>query len=249
MSELQWISIITDIFDHQKIRYLENLPDGDRIIVIWFKLLMLAGKCNDSGLIYLTKEIPYQPEMLASIMNRPVNIIQYALSEFVTLHMIDIRKSYIAIANWEKYQQKGVETIREKSRIRTQKWREKQKLLLCNVTGDVTVTEYSNSYSNSYSIFNYWNEKENLTTHSKFESHESEIKKTLKVYSIEQVQEAIDRYNRITALPNSLYSYKWALKDFLKRGLHKFVDDVPDENYIRKSFGKEVTPKPESPIL
>jgi predicted phage replisome organizer len=194
---------------------------------------MLAGKCNDSGLVYLTKEVPYQPEVLASIMNRPVSIVQFALQQFVTLRMIEIQDSYIAIANWEKYQQKGIDVVREKARIRQENYRNKRKELLSNVTNNVTVTDDSYSYSISNSLFKYWNEKENLITHSKIDQHLSEINKSLNIYSIEQIKSAIDRYNRVTALPNSLYSYKWTLKDFLKRGLHKFVDETPDSNFVK----------------
>ena len=49
MAEVKWIKITTDIFDDEKILLIESLPDSDSIIVIWFKLLCLAGKMNNSG--------------------------------------------------------------------------------------------------------------------------------------------------------------------------------------------------------
>ena len=39
MANVQWIKIVTNIFDNRKIRALESLPDGDTLLVIWFKLL------------------------------------------------------------------------------------------------------------------------------------------------------------------------------------------------------------------
>ena len=39
MAEVQWIKIVTDIFDDEKILLIENMPDADSMIVIWFKLL------------------------------------------------------------------------------------------------------------------------------------------------------------------------------------------------------------------
>ena len=49
MSDVKWIKICTDIFDDEKIILLETLPDSDSIIIIWFKLLCLAGKQNNKG--------------------------------------------------------------------------------------------------------------------------------------------------------------------------------------------------------
>ena len=64
MNEVRWIKLAADIFDNRKIRQIEALPDGDAIIVIWLKLLCLAGTINDGGLIYFTREIPYTEEHL-----------------------------------------------------------------------------------------------------------------------------------------------------------------------------------------
>lgn len=63
MAEVKWIKIATEIFDNRKIKQIENLPDGDSIIVIWFKLLCLAGNINDNGMVYFTQEIPYTEQM------------------------------------------------------------------------------------------------------------------------------------------------------------------------------------------
>ena len=47
MAEVKWIKIVTDVFDDEKILLIESLPEADSIIVIWFKLLCLAGKHKD----------------------------------------------------------------------------------------------------------------------------------------------------------------------------------------------------------
>lgn len=103
MSEVKWIKIITNIFDDEKIRLIETLPDADTILIIWFKLLVMAGKCNDSGIIYLARDLPYNVEMLSTIMRRPINTIRLALNEFEKLEMINIEKNYIKILNRDKY--------------------------------------------------------------------------------------------------------------------------------------------------
>ncbi|HBP9582646.1 TPA: phage replisome organizer N-terminal domain-containing protein, partial [Enterococcus faecium] len=52
MAEISWIKLKTTMFDDEKIRLIQAVPESDAIIVIWIRLLVLAGKTNDDGLIY-----------------------------------------------------------------------------------------------------------------------------------------------------------------------------------------------------
>ena len=135
MASIKWIKLFTDVFDNRKIKQIESLPDGDSIIVIWFKLLSLAGNINDSGFIYFTKEIPYTEQMLSTQFNRPLSTIQLAMRTFEQFEMIEIIDNIYHISNWEKYQNiEGMEKVREQTRQRVAKHREKQKALPSNVT-------------------------------------------------------------------------------------------------------------------
>ena len=139
MAEVKWIKITTDIFDNRKIKMLEAMPDGDTILVIWLKLLALAGTTNDNGLVYFTKDMPYTPQMLATAFNRPITTIELALKTFQEFGMIDIFDDIIQVSNWMKYQNvEGMDKIREQTRLRVARHREKQKLLTCNVIDNVT---------------------------------------------------------------------------------------------------------------
>ena len=53
MADVKWIKITTDIFDDEKILLIESLPDAYAIITVWFKLLCLAGKMNNSGVVMM----------------------------------------------------------------------------------------------------------------------------------------------------------------------------------------------------
>lgn len=134
---MKWIRIVTDIFDNRKIKQIESLPNGDSIIVIWLKILTLAGSINDSGFVYFTKEIPYTDQLLATAFNRPLATVQFALDIFQKFEMIEVVNDMIFISNWEKYQcVEGLSKIREQNRLRKQRQREKQKALAesCHVT-------------------------------------------------------------------------------------------------------------------
>lgn len=131
MAEISWIKLKTTMFDDEKIRLIQAAPESDAILVIWIRLLVLAGKTNDDGLIYIQRNMPYTDEMLATLFNKPVNTVRLALTTLGNFNMIDLGSDgVLAISNWEKHQNiEGMEKVREQNRLRKQRQREKQKML------------------------------------------------------------------------------------------------------------------------
>ena len=130
-ASISWIKITTNIFDDEKILLIESLPEADSIIVIWFKLLTLAGKCNNNGILMLNDSIPYTEEMLSTIFRRPLNTVRLAIETFEKFGMIVTLHDTITIPNWEKHQQtESLEKIREQTNNRVKAFRERQKMLL-----------------------------------------------------------------------------------------------------------------------
>lgn len=141
MSGVQWVKLSIGMFDNKKIKYLRGLPEGNNIVLIWIALLTMAGRCNANGMIFLTENIPYTIQMIAEEFKFQENTVLLALDQLERLGMITRNQDYLFISNWEKHQNiEGMDKIREKTRIRVAKHREKQKLLLSNVTSNVTVT-------------------------------------------------------------------------------------------------------------
>lgn len=138
MGEVKWIKIVTDIFDNRKIRQIEVMPDGDSILVIWFKLICLAGRINDNGLVYVTEDIPYTDEMLAAQFNRPLATVRLALNIFEKFKMIEIVDNFLCLPSWEKYQSTDkLEKMRSKHAERQARYRERKRLELAEVTSHV----------------------------------------------------------------------------------------------------------------
>ena len=134
MADVKWIKITTNVFDDEKMKLIDVLPERDAIIVIWFKLLTLAGKTNDNGKVYIMEQLATTDEVLATVFNRPITVVRLALQTFVKFRMIEMNE-HINIVNWEKHQNiEGLEKIREQTRKRVEKHREKQKQIKCNVT-------------------------------------------------------------------------------------------------------------------
>lgn len=142
MADVKWIKIVTDIFDDEKVRFIETMPNGDTIILIWFRLLCLCGKCNAGGFLMFTNKLAYTDEMLASIFNRDIKVIQMALKTFENLEMVEIVDNRLYIANWEKHQTlEKLEAKKLYDREYQRKKREEKKLLLENRT---TIVRASN---------------------------------------------------------------------------------------------------------
>ena len=142
MADVKWIKLSTSLFDNRKIKQIERMPEGDAIVVIWLKLLVLAGNVNDGGYVYFTNEIPYTEQLLSTEFNRPLPVIQLALTTFQKFGMIEIVEDVIHISNWEKYQSVDRMTeLREYNRLAQQKSREKRKLLAA--VNDVSMTSQS----------------------------------------------------------------------------------------------------------
>lgn len=132
MSDVKWIKISTGIFDDEKIKLIESMPDSDTILIIWIKLLALAGRQNERGEIFIADNLPYTDQTLATIFGRKVNTVKLAMTTFEKFGMIQILEGQrIAITNWDKHQSAdGLDKIRENGRDRQRRLREKRAVAL-----------------------------------------------------------------------------------------------------------------------
>ena len=125
MAELAWVKLSAATFDDEKLQMVEGMPEGDAVLLMWIKLICLARKTNDKGLIYITPEIPYTEDLLAVKFHKPATLVRMAVETFQHLGMIEIfpdRK--IWLVNWAKYQYlEGLEKVREQGRIRVARHR------------------------------------------------------------------------------------------------------------------------------
>jgi predicted phage replisome organizer len=146
---------------NKKIKRIRKLPEGNNIVLIWIMLLLQAGESNKSGGIYLTDTLPFTVEDLAIEFEFDIDVIRLALAVLEKYSMIEIYDEIIFVKNWEEYQSEDkLAAIREKTRLRVQKYREKSKQLTsCNVTPSLHVT-VCNAVEQDTDL-----EKENNNTH------------------------------------------------------------------------------------
>ncbi|ADK16209.1 hypothetical protein WX45_01760 [Clostridium ljungdahlii DSM 13528] len=131
MAEIKWIKITTNMFDDEKIKLIDAMPERDTIFYIWMRLLVQAGKTNAGGYIFLSEDVPYTDEMLSTIFNRPLNSVRLALDTLKKFGMIQRSENDdLKITNWEKHQNvEGMDKVREQTRKRVAKHRAKKKEL------------------------------------------------------------------------------------------------------------------------
>lgn len=232
MSEVRWIKIVTDLFDDEKILLIETLPKADSIIVIWFKLLCLAGKQNNNGMLLINNKIPYDYKMLSSVFKRKESLVKQALETFEKYGMIELIDEVITIPNWEKHQNiDSLSKIREQTKKRVQKHREKQKEnITCNVTSNVTVTQ-SNATDKEEDKEKNKNIKEIIRVYEEEIGHATSFSVTiLESYLEDLPEDMIIKAIQIASGNNkkSLNYIEGILKSWIAKG-YKVVADTENE--------------------
>lgn len=145
-SDVKWIKITTDIFDDEKILLIESMPDAYAIITVWFKLLCMAGKQNNSG-VFMMGRIAYTDKMLATIFRMKEATVTMALHTFEQFGMVEIVDGVITIPNWGKHQNLDqLESKKAYMRNYMKDYREKQKALTagkpsCKTNSKANVSE------------------------------------------------------------------------------------------------------------
>ncbi|MGL6186058.1 MAG: phage replisome organizer N-terminal domain-containing protein [Clostridium chrysemydis] len=226
MADVKWIRLNTDMFDNAKIKYLRTLPEGNNIVLIWVMLLSKAGKCNSNGYIFLTESIPYTPEMLSAEFGFDLNTIKLALASLNNLNMIQLEEHSILIPGWNEHQNSdGLDKIREQTRKRVAKFREKQKQL---TTG---------------------NEKSNVTVALSNETEiERELEEEIDIYNISKdilcstyVQRLIKKWNSIglsstlktiNAGTNRYKMLKARIRQYSEEEIINAIDEVPKSDFL-----------------
>lgn len=207
MPDVSWVTVKVDFCDNRKFILLEHEQPKHRdlAIAIWLKLLTMAARLN--GYVCYNEDIPYSKETLAVLLKRKPKQIEIALELLSKYNLIEVdEKFFIKIHGWDKHQNtEGIERIREATRERVRKCRERKKNRDCNVTEDVTVTD-----GNSNSIIEKKEKKEDDEIKKKETKEMKLFNKKMK--SLSQHQKEISEKD---------YDY---LKDLLVRSRFKEYD-------------------------
>ena len=248
MSSVKWIKINIDMFDDEKIKIIQAMPEGDSLLVVWIKLITLAGKTNDGGYIYIAENMPYTEEMLATIMNKPINTIRLALNTFLSLKMIEEDTKGIYLVNFEKHQSLDkMEKLKEQNRIRVAKYRDKKKQELLECNNDVTLHVMQ---SNGIDIdIDKDIDKDNniyipFGEYKRVKLKQKEYDKLIEEYGKEYVDFIIDRLDEYVESNNNKNKYKnfnLVIRKAIRENWFKRNKELNPEWFNKKVEKKETT--------
>jgi predicted phage replisome organizer len=105
MRERKYVKFRVDMYHDTKFKIIDMKPERDLIHYVWTRFVVLAGKVNLEGDLYLSKNIPYTIETLAIEFNRGIDQIKLALDVLIELEMIEVTEGKIyRVKNFAKHQ-------------------------------------------------------------------------------------------------------------------------------------------------
>lgn len=257
MVDVKWIKITTDIFDDEKILLIESLPDAYAIIVVWFKLLCLAGKQNNSGVFIMNNKIAYTDKMLSTIFRMKETTVQLALKTFEEFGMIEIVDGVITIPNWGKHQNLDqLENKKQYMKNYMANYREKQRELSCKTNSktnsktnvsqadkDIDIEEEKNK--NNINNINAPSNLENCTEqpiislslndNSIYQIYQKDIDEWTELYqAVDIVQELKKMKGWLNANPK-----KRKTKSGIKRFINAWLSREQDKPHLQTTAPKE----------
>lgn len=139
MADIKWIKLKVGMFNDDRIKVIQAMPEGDALIVIWIRMLILAGISNAEGYLMISENLPHTEDMLATIFNKPLSVVRLALKTFETFGMVEACNEGIFITNFAAEQGEKMQDIREYNRIKKAESREraKQKRLEMSLAGKI----------------------------------------------------------------------------------------------------------------
>ena len=247
-NDVKWLKLMNNMFEDEKIEYIESLPDGDMILNVWIKTLCLASKCNDNGNLTITRELPYTTTLLAHKFKKTVTQIEYAFKIMQGLGMVEVNNDILCVSNWCKYQNVDeLERLKEQNRLRVARCREKKKsgnatvMLQCNDSAlnsnsisnnIVNIEEINNYFDKIYSIYprKVSKVKAKETFEHKFRGLEKEVahKKAVAIYRMLEAQ------NQVWKDENDGQGRKVEHTPYFSSWLSANVDDSPHFKKGRK---------------
>ena len=105
MRERKYVKFRVDMYADTKFKIIDMKPERDVIHYVWNRIVLLAGKVNLEGDLYLSKSIPYTIETLAIEFNRDITQIKLALELLIELEMVELNEDKIyRVKNFAKHQ-------------------------------------------------------------------------------------------------------------------------------------------------
>lgn len=233
MADVKWIKITTDIFDDEKILLIESMPNAYAIITVWFKLLCLAGKQNNSGVFMMNNQIPYTDKMLATILRMKESTVTMALQTFESFGMVKIIDGVITIPNWNKHQSlDSYEKKKERDRLYRAERRAAQRTMIDKSSDSrSTVARQSPDKSSAVAVSEEEREKEREKEEDK---EGEEINKEKARQIAELFNNLCPSFSKVIVLSDSIKEeIANALKQFSESDLKTTFEKAESSSFLK----------------
>jgi predicted phage replisome organizer len=90
MRERRYVKFKTDIYDDTKTKIIDQKPERDFIHYFFARCIVLAGKADCEGDLFMAKDVPYTADTLAIEFNRDAALVKLALDVLIDLKMIEV---------------------------------------------------------------------------------------------------------------------------------------------------------------
>lgn len=158
-----WLKLKRDFFKRHDVRIVEEMPNGKDYILFYLKLL--CESVDHEGCLRFSESIPYNAEMLATITNTNVDIVQAAVKVFSDLNMMEVFDDGTLFMTEVNAMIGSAVDSPGANRVRRFRENQKEQALLPTVTkcnADVTGCVTENNESKSKSIEKELDIKENV---------------------------------------------------------------------------------------
>lgn len=175
MRERKFVKFRVDMPDDTKLKIIDMKPERDLIHYIWYRLVLLCGKVNLDGELYMSKNIPYTSETLAIEFNREIKQVELALDILIGLEMVELTEHKVyCVKNFAKHQNIKV---KEKAKIGNNEVSVNNNLQAAENLKNEIKEKDNNKYpnrvnTNKTSIVPVNNEKDNVETEKHNKSNE-----------------------------------------------------------------------------
>jgi hypothetical protein len=221
---LPWIKVWFDTLNDVK---MNRLSAAERWC--WIGILLLAGQSPVRGKLLLTESDPMTTEDIATALHltaEELPALESCISKLVALKSLKWNNHCLEVINFKKRQEVYESDFKDYHKTQNNSELTPEKVLKEEEV-DVEV-EVEN-------IFNLWNSL-GVIKHRKLSGQVMRaIKATLRDFSAAEISQAMKNYALILNDQQCFFKYKWTLKDFLKRGLEKFLDlEIALNNYRKE---------------
>lgn len=128
MTDVKWIKLPVDFFEQMSARMIVKMELGEKILLIWIKLLCLAGRSNHGGAILSEGGRGVSTEMLAAILDEDKELVCNAIVTLKKEGLISEKRGAIYIVGFDEEQSLDeLNRQKELTRARVKRYRERKR--------------------------------------------------------------------------------------------------------------------------